>query len=407
MDQGFGAMSDNSERIDPICGMVGDIPAYGRYFCSLSCAEKYRKQEGLPQEDLSACEEGEVCTDSCCGGKAVHWYQDKLFLVITGLAIILLAQWLLHALGFTFLDRFVQAFYQYTRMVWLAIAAGLLLGGLIDYFIPREYVVKGLGRHKKRTILYAVGFGFLMTACSHGILAIAIELYKKGASTAAVVSFLLAAPWANLPITILLFSFFGFKAILFVICALALAVITGLIYQVLDRHKMVECLHCDTPSNYNFSILADIKKRIREVNITPDTLKGAVLGVLEGSWDLSRMVLWWIVIGMVMASLAQAYIPHNFFMSYMGPNLLGLVVTLVFATILEICSEGTAPLAFEIYRQTGAFGNAFVFLMAGVATDYTEIGLIWANIGKKAALWMPLINVPMIIILGYLFNLLF
>ena len=51
-----------------------------------------------------------------------------------------------------------------------------------------------------------------------------------------------------------------------------------------------------------------------------------------------------------------------------------------------------------------AFGNSFTFLMAGVATDYTEIGLIWTNIGKKAALWLPIITVPQILILGYLFN---
>jgi len=396
-----------ADRLDPICGMKGEISAYGRYFCSSSCVEKYRKQKGLAPENLSKIPDGETCRDSCCGGKAKHWYQDKLFLVVAGLALLLLIQQIFHHLGITWLDSFAQAFYQYTQMVWLAVTVGLFMGGVIDYFIPREYIIKGLGRHKKRTIIYAVGFGFLMTACSHGILAIAIELYKKGASTAAVVSFLLAAPWANLPVTILLFSFFGIKALLFVISALFLAIVTGLIYQVLDRKKMVECLHCDTPINYDFSIIADIKRRTKEVRINFTTIKRALLGVLAGSWDLSRMVLWWIVIGMIMAAAAQAYIPHHFFLKYMGANLLGLVVTLLFATVLEICSEGTAPLAFEVYRQTGAFGNAFVFLMAGVATDYTEIGLIWSNIGKRAALWMPLINVPMIIILGYLFNLLF
>ena len=76
----------------------------------------------------------------------------------------------------------------------------------------------------------------------------------------------------------------------------------------------------------------------------------------------------------------------------------------IFATIIEVCSEGMAPLAFEIYRQTGAFGNSFTFLMAGVATDYTEIGLIRHNIGKRAALYLPSLTVPQIIIIGYLFN---
>ena len=44
------------------------------------------------------------------------------------------------------------------------------------------------------------------------------------------------------------------------------------------------------------------------------------------------------------------------------------------------------------------------FLMAGVATDYTEIGLIGSNIGKKATFWIPVITVPQILLLGYLFN---
>ena len=89
----------------------------------------------------------------------------------------------------------------------------------------------------------------------------------------------------------------------------------------------------------------------------------------------------------------------------MGPTLLGIAVTFLVATVIEVCSEGSSPLAFEIYNQTGAFGNSFVFLMAGVATDYTEIGLIWSNIGKRAVSWLTVINVPQIMLLGYFFNL--
>jgi uncharacterized membrane protein YraQ (UPF0718 family) len=69
--------------------------------------------------------------------------------------------------------------------------------------------------------------------------------------------------------------------------------------------------------------------------------------------------------------------------------------------VLEVCSEGTSPIAFEIFNQTGALGNAFIFLMAGVATDYTEIGLLWSNIGKRTAIWLPIITVPQILLLGF------
>jgi hypothetical protein len=40
-----------------------------------------------------------------------------------------------------------------------------------------------------------------------------------------------------------------------------------------------------------------------------------------------------------------------------------------------------------------------------VITDYTELGLIWHNIGRKAALWLPIITVPQALVFGFLFNL--
>ena len=116
------------------------------------------------------------------------------------------------------------------------------------------------------------------------------------------------------------------------------------------------------------------------------------------------MVLWWIVIGILAAALIGAFVPEHFFMEYMGPDLTGMLVTLLFATILEVCSEGTSPIAFEIFNKTAALGNPFVFLMAGVATDYTEIGLLWSNIGKRTAIWLPIVTVPQILLLGMWFN---
>ena len=91
-------------------------------------------------------------------------------------------------------------------------------------------------------------------------------------------------------------------------------------------------------------------------------------------------------------------------MQWMGPDFVGMLVTLGFATVIEVCSEGTSPLAFEIFNKTGVLGNPFVFLMAGVATDYTEIGLLWSNIGKRTAIWLPIVTVPQILAVGFLLN---
>lgn len=388
------------DKTDPICGMKGTIPAHGHYFCSEHCIRKYEEQHGISEEK-------KYCP-SCAVKAGTPWYKEKLF-IVTIIALILLA------LGY-FLDperRFFYAFRDYVLLIWWAILIGFLIGGIIDHFVPRSYVEKYLSRHQKRTIVYSIIFGFLMSACSHGILAIAIELYKKGASTSSVVAFLLASPWANLPITFLLFGFFGIKAFLIVVSAIFIALITGLIFQRLERKGWVECDKCiigeDKAVLTDFSIIKDIKRRWKAYEFNAKNNIAAIKGTFRGSWALAKMVMWWLVIGMLMAAVARAYIPHELFKQYMGPTFLGLLVTLFFATIIEVCSEGSSPLAFEIYEQSieagaPAFGNSFTFLMAGVATDYTEIGLIWHNIGRRAALWIPIITVPQILVLGFLFN---
>lgn len=339
----------------------------------------------------------------CCE-KSEKWYNRKIFLAIEIVFLLVFIDLTLLYFNIKILHPFILSFYDYVKMIWLAILIGILIGGLINYFIPSTYISKYLAHHRKRTIFYSVGLGFLMSACSHGILAISMALYKKGASTPAIISFLLASPWANLPITIILFSFFNLKAIFFIISAIIIAITTGLIYQWLDKKGLVECDKHQIKEK-DFSILKDIKKRLRGYKFSVRSLKIQAFGVLKSSIEVSEMVLWWIIIGMLLASLTGTFVPKEIFMRYMGPTFLGLFVTLILATILEVCSEGTAPLAFEIYKQTNAFGNSFTFLNAGVATDYTEIGLIYTNIGKKAALFLPIITVPQILFFGYLFNL--
>jgi uncharacterized membrane protein YraQ (UPF0718 family) len=286
-----------------------------------------------------------------------------------------------------------EALLDYLSLIWWAVLLGLVLGGIIDYFVPDGFMIRFLGGKRKTTLFNAVIAGFLMSACSHGILAIAIQLYKKGASVPAVITFLLASPWANLPMTVLLFGFFGWQAIFFVLGAMVIALITGFIFTLLDRAGLIE----------GANPLAD-PGAVEWARLKQFNAGDAASGVFRGAVSLANMVLWWILLGVLLAALIGAFVPEHLFMDYMGPDFAGMLVTLLFATIIEVCSEGTSPLAFEIFNKTGVLGNPFVFLMAGVATDYTEIGLLWTNIGKRTAIWLPVITVPQILAVGLALN---
>ena len=78
-----------------------------------------------------------------------------------------------------FLERFNDSLVSYISLIWWAVLLGLLLGGIIDHFVPDGFIFKYLGQRKKRTLFNAAIAGFLLSACSHGILAISIQLYKK------------------------------------------------------------------------------------------------------------------------------------------------------------------------------------------------------------------------------------
>jgi uncharacterized membrane protein YraQ (UPF0718 family)/YHS domain-containing protein len=383
---------------DPICGMTVDekssikITHQGQeyYFCSTHCKDKFIQWQDLKESEV------------CCPPVKKPPLKNKLVITTSISLLIVLLSFL-----FPLLVPFREAFLMYLKIIWWAVALGLFLGGLIDYYIPQEYISKILARKRPSTIFNAVFLGFLMSACSHGILALSIQLHKKGASNPAVVSFLLASPWANFTITVMLISLFGLKGLFIIIASIFVAINSGFIFMLLEKKGLIEKNKNIVKVAADFSILKDIRRRAADYRFTLKTFSADLKGVTKGTLALSDMVLWWIILGILIASFAGAYIPVHFFHRFMGPTFLGLIVTLGLATIIEVCSEGSSPLSFEIYRQTGALGNSFVFLMAGVATDYTEIGLLWTNVGRRTAIWLPIITVPQIVLIGYIANIIF
>jgi uncharacterized membrane protein YraQ (UPF0718 family)/YHS domain-containing protein len=385
---------------DPICGMevvektalkiVYEGETY--FFCSKHCQDKFAGEKNISLPNNT----------TCARSPGISFYKNKIFIVSTVLILLVIASYV-----FPLLISFRNSLTMYLKTIWWAVLLGLLLGGIIDYYVPREYISYLLARPGKQSIFNSVILGFFMSACSHGILALSIQLHKKGASNPAVVAFLLASPWANMPLTIMLIGFFGIKALFIIFSAIVIALVTGFIFQFLEKKNLIEHNHNTSFSPEDFSLKKDIKKRLKGYKFSLAVLINDVKGIYKGSVALANMVLWWILIGIGLASFAGAYIPSGIFQRYMGPTAIGLIITLVVATIIEVCSEGSAPMAFEIFKQTGALGNTFVFLMAGVATDYTEIGLLWHNVGKKTAIWLPIVTVPQVIALGILANILF
>lgn len=334
--------------------------------------------------------------ESCCQAPS-HGNAKKSKAVIS--VLLLFAVWGLSSL-LPGAEAFRRVLEHDIRIMTLPILAGLLAGGLLEAYIPSNWIMSFLAGNRKRHLLYSVGLGFLMSSCSHGLAAIAMQLYKKGAAKSSVISFLLASPWANLSITFLLFGFFKIAALAIIFSAIGIALVTGFIFQSFEKSG-----HLGRPLQEKEST-APISFRDWCREIAARKAGTHAKDILKGAVALAEMVLPWMALGVFLAAMAAGFVPQEWFKSYMGADIKGLFVTLGFATVIEVCSEGMSFLAFEIYQQTGAIGSAFVFLMAGVVTDFTEISLIWKNLGWRSAALMVLVTIPQVVLIGYGMNLL-
>ncbi len=375
-------MDRSGMRRDPICGMPGTIERHGQWFCGESCAQEFVRRQ----------------SEASCRAPGRRWRDPWVWAPLTGLTLSLAGGIWPGAAGVS------RIYLGYVGKVGLPLLVGLLIGGVVDHFVPREYIVTLLSGPRRRVIVRSTLLGFLASSCSHGCLALTLELYRKGASTPAVVSFLLASPWASMSLTLILLNLFGLKGAVVIGLALGIAFVTGLVFQHLARRGLVETNPQTLPPDEGFSIRHDVARRVRQYRWTRSQLAADLRGVAAGMMPLGRMVLGWVQLGLVMSALIGGLVPHGVFVRLLGPSVSGLLMTLAIATIMEVCSEGTAPVAFELYRQTGALGNAFAFLMGGVVTDYTELGALWVNIGRKTVAWMLLVTIPLVLMAGFVLN---
>lgn len=300
------------------------------------------------------------------------------------------------------LHDFTYAIIDLAHKMWWGVLLGITFVGLMTK-IPKEYFQAVLGRGDTfGGILRATIAGLFLDLCSHGIVMVGAKLYERGASLAQVMAFLIASPWNSLSLTIILIALIGLKwTLIFIAGSAVIAILTGVVYLGLIKKGILP----DNPNKIelpqDFSLKADAKKRLSGFKLSRQYFKDVF-------WDgmkEAKMLLRWLLLGMLIAAAIRAFVPPEIFSNWFGPTLMGLILTLGVTTIIEVCSEGSAPIASEIINGAGAPGNGFTFLMAGVSTDYTEIMVI-REFSKswKIALSLPLITVPQVILLGYIMN---
>jgi uncharacterized membrane protein YraQ (UPF0718 family) len=339
--------------------------------------------------------------------KAAHSHGARIDFVLWGSLGLIVPAYLFHLFGShvvapSVITGFSHAVFSVLNKMWWGVLFGIFFVGLLSD-IPRDVVMSLLGKNQGlKGILRATLAGVFLDLCSHGILLVGMKLYERGASLGQLMAFLIASPWNSISLTFVLWSLIGLKwTLLILLLSLVIAIISGLIFELLVRRGVLPENPNRAARGKDYTIIQALKEGVRHISFRPRHL----LKILKSGFSESLMILRWLFLGVVLAGIFQGVFDVATFKTLYGPSLTGLGITLLTATLIEVCSEGSTPIAADIFVRAHAPGNAFAFLMTGVSTDYTEIMVLKETTGSwKVAFFLPLVTLPQVVAISLILN---
>jgi hypothetical protein len=305
--------------------------------------------------------------------------------------------------------------------VWLVL--GFLLAGVVHVLVPREWMLKHLGGKGIVPILKASLLGIPLPLCSCSVIPVAAGLRKQGASKGASAAFAISTPQTGEESIPLTWALFG---PVFALARPIIAVITGLTAGLLidlthkreqsdeesiedpgaiglaitnadDASSVVESVESRATSSCCSSKAPEPKSCCSSepqesascCSSAPAPSKRGLLGNIAETFRYGFAVMLvdlvvWLSIGLIMAALIGALVPHGWIEEHVGQGILPMLLMLVVGIPLYICATSSTPFAFGLVVAGLSPGAALVLLLSGPATNVATMSWMLKDLGAKA-----------------------
>ena len=273
------------------------------------------------------------------------------------------------------LDIIIDYMLLFLREMWglcLEMAPYLLLGmlvsGLISIFIDSSFIFKHIGQKNAGSVLKSTLFGIPLPLCSCGVIPVAATLRESGASKGATVSFLVSTPQTGVDSIFLTYGMLGPMFALFrPLAALASGFFSGIVINNFDH---------------------DMHHHLSESDNAPKTKesldKRIISGVKYGFLTLPADIVIPLTQGLVVAAAIAILIPPQFIAEHFSSsNLIQYTMMLAVSLPIYVCATASIPIAVVLMAKGITPGAAFIFLMAGPATNASSIAVIKNILGKR------------------------
>lgn len=290
---------------------------------------------------------------------------------------------------------------------WLLL--GLFIAGLIKVYLPKDFLIKHLGKEGFVSTIKAALIGAPMPLCSCGVIPAALGLRRAGASKSATTAFLVSTPETGVDSISVSYVLLGpFMAIIRPIAAVMSAITAGLLVgqnksessninsqaghssTCHSKHTQEQTSCCSKkvaepePESKPNCCASKHNKTLSESSRVNAIKHHKLFEALHFSCTkLLQDTAKWLLIGLFFAALIQTFVPNDFFTQW-GTGILAMVVVILISIPMYICATASTPIAAGLLLSGVSPGAVLVFMLAGPATNIATLGVVVNELGKRA-----------------------
>lgn len=271
---------------------------------------------------------------------------------------------------------------------------GCIISGALQVFLTPERVKKILPKNKLLSIGMGSILGFFFPSCECGIVPIVHQFVKKDVPEYTAFAFMLTAPVIN---PIVMFStYIAFSnSVKFVVWrvfgSLLIAFVVGIWLAYINKQPILK--------NEAFSeCSSDVEK---EAPVHPEVNRSiwkSSFQVLSHSLDEFFDTGRYLIFGSLLAAMMQTYLPTGAILQLGHTKILAVVVLLLLAAILSLCSEADAFIGSSLLSLFGT-GPVIGFLVFGPVVDIKN--LLMMKRYFKSSFMIKFVSIITIVVMFY------
>ncbi len=268
---------------------------------------------------------------------------------------------------------------------------GFGIAALLEMAVPEDKIVQHLGASagKFKSVLKASLAGVPIPLCSCGVIPAAISLKKRGASDGATLSFLISTPKTGADSIAITYALLDpimtvFRPLAAFVTALGAGIANNLLIREEQnpvQNNLMTLSFSPNIASCGSSCDCNSGKDMKEGGYGQKIGNALRYAYVELLGDIAK----WLLIGLVLAGIISYMIPEELIRTYLGGGIGSMFLMLLIGIPLYICATASTPLAAALIAKGMSPGTAFVFLLAGPATNAATITIVTKFLGKKAA----------------------